>query len=174
MSNKLDGPLIVNGDISSAGGRINITVGSVGDVSVSSDPTQRISADKVTHQFLICKEAVDPATAITAVTKFLGQFNAAGVIDNIDATIFVQATGSDRTVSVDIQKSTGGGAFATILTAPIAITHTTTILTALAASLASASVVAGDILQLVATVAGSAGAQAQGLGITITARQQPF
>lgn len=83
------------------------------------------------------------------------------------------ATGGDRTVNVDLQKSTGGGAFATILSATIQFTSADTIRTVKAGSLSSTSLVAGDLLQIVVTVAGAAGNQAQGLTVMVDIQEAP-
>ena len=85
----------------------------------------------------------------------------------------VQATGVDRTVNVDLQKSTSGGAFASITTTDIEIDDSTTIRTAVASTLSNTSLSDGDILRAVVTVAGSADAQATGLMITLTLREDP-
>jgi hypothetical protein len=116
----------------------------------------------------------NPTTTVVAITQTLGMALAAGQIMNMKAFMEVQATGGDRTVTVDLQKSTGGGAYATILTSTIVITNATAIRTAVAAVLgAGASYVAGDIFRLVVTVAGVAGAQAQGLTVVVCGKENP-
>jgi len=83
------------------------------------------------------------------------------------------ATGADRTVNVDLQKSTGGGAFATILTATILLNNVSTLRTAVVGVVNTPALVAGDILQIVVTVAGAAGNQALGLHVTVNLRENP-
>jgi hypothetical protein len=85
------------------------------------------------------------------------------------------ATGADRTVIVDLQKSTGAAAFATVCTTTITLNNVSTLRTAIAAVLNASlvSLVAGDILRIVATVAGAAGNQAIGLQVTITIQETP-
>lgn len=75
------------------------------------------------------------------------------------------ATGNDRTVSVDLQKSTGGGAYATILSSPIQFTNSSVLYASLSAMLTNNTVTTNDRLRVVVAVAGAAGAQAQGLSV---------
>jgi hypothetical protein len=83
------------------------------------------------------------------------------------------ATGADRTVNVDLQKSTGGGAFATVLSATIQFTNGSTARVVSSATISSAACVVGDLLRVVVTVAGAAGAQALGLIATLHVREDP-
>lgn len=62
------------------------------------------------------------------------------------------AKNSSGSVTVDVQKSTGGGAFATILSATVTCNSSDTDRTAEAATVSSASLVSGDILEVVITV----------------------
>lgn len=78
------------------------------------------------------------------------------------------ATGGDRTVTIDLKKSTGGGAFASVLSATIVFNSSSTLLTVTAATISSAGLVAGDILEVTVAVAGVAGNQALGLAVTLT------
>jgi hypothetical protein len=80
----------------------------------------------------------------------------------------VVATGADRTVTIDLQKSTGGGAFATVLTGTLVFDDSSILRTVDEASVATPGLVAGDILKLTVAVAGAAGAQAQGLACSVT------
>lgn len=75
----------------------------------------------------------------------------------------IVATGADRTVTIDFKKSTGGGAFATVLSSTIVFNNGSTALVDSAGTLASSSMVDGDLLQITVAVAGAAGNQAQGL-----------
>jgi len=131
-----------------------------------------IQATKLVHQFPLSYQQT-PGTAIVAATYLLYIPRAAGSLVSLDAAITTQATGADRTVSIDLQKSTGAGAFASVLTAPIGITNTTPIRTVQAATIASAAYIDNDLFELLVAVAGAAGAQAQGLLVTATFRENP-
>lgn len=93
---------------------------------------------------------------------------ATGVVRKFSAMITeTVATGADRTVTIDLQKSSGGGAFATILSGTIGFTNGSTALIASNATISSGALAAGDVLKTTVVVAGSAGAQALGLLIDL-------
>lgn len=146
---------------------------SINGSHISQDANNRIPAETVEHQFPIAKELFGPATTIANQTSWLFAANAEGELVGIDALIATAATGADRTVTIDVQKSTGGGAFATVLSTTIDIDDGTTVRTPLAATIASPTYVAGDIFQAIATVAGSAPDQALGLLLMVYAREMP-
>lgn len=169
MSNSFDGDLIVRGTLNAT--RMVLPSASVTDLTVATGAN--INADKLEHQIEVSKQLVAPGTAITAQTHlwFINRSTTTTVID-ARAAITTQATGSDRTVTVDVQKATGGGAFATIMATTINITNATPINTSVDGTVGAAgALVAGDILQVVVTVAGVAGAQAQGLVVTLTLQE---
>lgn len=94
--------------------------------------------------------------------------SAAGSLMSLEAAITgVIATGADRTVTIDLQKSTGAGAFATVLSAVLTLNNASVLRTLQAATITTLPFVDGDILRLVIAVAGAAGNQAQGLIVTL-------
>lgn len=128
-----------------------------------------IEASKIVRHQSIDVELFGPTTSVAALTKWLHMVRGAtGTIVGFEAAQAVDTTGADRTISVDLQKSTGAGAFATVLSAPIAFADGTAIRTPQAATISSASLVDGDILEVIVTVAGAAGAAATGLTVTLT------
>lgn len=169
MANSFDGDLVVRGTLNAT--RMNIPSGSITDASVLAGAN--IAATKLQHQIELSQQLVAPGSTIAAQTYLL-HINRSTTTTVIDAraSITTQATGSDRTVTVDVQKATGGGAFATIMSSTINITHTTAINTSVDGTVGAAgALVAGDILQVVVTVAGVAGAQAQGLVVSVTLQE---
>jgi hypothetical protein len=134
-----------------------------------------IAASKLIHRFAVSVQLFAPgATIIAVASQLLLVCRKGGELVSVEAAITTQATGGDRTVSIDIQKSTGGGAFATALSSPVAITNATAIRTAVAGVVGGApSYIDGDVYQAVVTVAGAAGAQAAGLMLTVTFDQHP-
>ena len=76
--------------------------------------------------------------------------------------------------AVDLQKSTGGGAFASVLSAPLALNSTNTLLVPTAATITTASLVKGDILRIVITVSGASGTHPQGLVVTVDLAETPM
>lgn len=73
---------------------------------------------------------------------------ATGSILNFEVGSIAAAVG-DSTCTVDLQKSTGGGAFATVLSAVVTLDSGSTAITPEAATVNSASLVDGDVLRVV-------------------------
>ena len=107
-------------------------------------------------------------SAVTAITRLLHISAVTGAVIGLKAAVMTAATGADRTVTVDLHKSTGGGAFATVLTTTILLNNASVARVAQNAVVNATliSLVAGDILEVVVTVAGSANDQAKGLVIS--------
>ncbi len=73
-----------------------------------------------------------------------------------------------------MKKSTGAGAFATVLASTLVFTNASVLRTAVAATLgATLTYVVGDIFQLYVTVAGAAGNQALGLAVDLFLAENP-
>jgi hypothetical protein len=127
-----------------------------------------IDADKLQHRHPLSVELFPAATAITAGGKLLHISAVTGAVVALQAVAITAATGVDRTVVIDLQKSTGGAAFATVLTTTITLNASSVARVAQAAVVDATkiSLAVGDLLQLVWTVAGSAGDQAKGLLVT--------
>ena len=135
-----------------------------------------VQATKLIHQnpgVPDCLELFGPTTTVTALTKTLGMAHASGTLVAFGAWIEVVASGADRTITVDLQKSTGGGAYATVLSATAGFTNGSTVRSLVSGTLSSTSYVAGDIFRIVVTVAGAAGAQATGLSAKLIVRESP-
>lgn len=143
---------------------------SVANAQVSA--TAAIDATKLQQQV---RKAyyVEAATAVTAVTIPLVIVRGlTGTLVDFKASIpGTIATGADRTVDVDLQKSTGAAAFATVLTSTIHFTNASTVRAVSSGSFSSTALVATDLLQVVITVAGAAGNQAKGLLVDLTYRE---
>ncbi len=119
--------------------------------------------------------AQEPGTVVAAATRDLGCVKGAtgGVISVQAAITGTLADDASRHVYVDIQKSTGGGSFATILTGTIDLTSSSTLNTVVDGTISSAALVTGDILRVVITVAGGSGTQADGLIVTVNWWEKP-
>jgi hypothetical protein len=163
-SSTLNSDIYVNGNLSAR--TFTPPASSITDTAIVG--AAKIQASKLGHRNTFTTQLFGPTTTITALTQWLNLLRGGvGTLVSVAAAIAVQATGADRTVNVDLQKSTGGGAFATVLSATILINNVTVIRTAVTGSFSSTSLVAGDILETIVTVAGAAGAQAQGLILTV-------
>lgn len=97
------------------------------------------------------------------------------VVDDFRAAITGQIMTGDRTVSVDLQKSTGGGAFASILSGGgISFTASDSVRTPKLATITSPNLVAGDLLAIVVVyTAGTTGTVPQGLLAQTNVRELP-
>jgi hypothetical protein len=164
----LNNDLHVNGTLSCK--TFNPPSGSITNAAVLA--AAGIDASKVvSRKSLAVSQA--PGTAVVAATTHLHIVRAAGTVVAVEAATETPATGADRTVTVDLQKSTSAGAFATVLSAPITLNNTSTARTVYSGAISSTAVVDNDLLRLVVTVAGAAGAQAQGLLVTVTLDENP-
>ena len=124
--------------------------------------------------FVVGGELFGPAVAVTALTKWVHIVRGAtGTVVSVEAAIAVVATGADRTITVDLHKSTGAGAFATILSATIGFTNASAVRTMVAGTISTATLADGDILAVVVTVAGAGGNQATGLTVTVNLGEDP-
>lgn len=112
-------------------------------------------------------------TAVVAKTELIHIAKYAGIVKSVEAAIDDAITG-DNTVVIDVQKSTSGGAFATVLTATLTINSASAAQTAIAATVDATKddYVAGDVFEVVVTVTGS-GTQAQGLNVTVFFEESP-
>ena len=103
--------------------------------------------------------------AVVAATEYVfALYGATATIKGFRAQITeAVATGADRTVTIDLAKSTGGGAFASILGGTIGFTNLSSLRAWSAATISNTALAAGDVLRITVAVAGAAGSQAQGL-----------
>lgn len=122
-----------------------------------------IAASKLQHLINPGIELFAPATSVAAATKLAYVARGAGELLIARAFISVVASDVSRTVTVDLQKSTAGGAFATVFSGTIGFTSSSTARTLVSGTFSSTSYAAGDLFQWVVTVAGSSGTQATGL-----------
>jgi hypothetical protein len=113
--------------------------------------------------------------AIVAASPELFIARAVGGLISIEAAITgTIATGADRTVTIDLHKSTGAAAFATVLSGTIVLDNTSVLRTLEAGTISDDDFVDGDLYRLVVTVAGAAGNQALGLIVTVHGWQKPL
>lgn len=155
---------------------ISMATASIADGQISATSSSPISGSKVGQENppSACGiELFGPTTTITDLTKTIGMAQAAGTLMSFRAWIEVLATDPSRTVTVDLHKSTGGGAYATALSATIGFTTSSTVRVAVTGAFTSSTFVSGDIFRIVVTVAGGAGNQAQGLTANLVVKENP-
>ncbi len=87
---------------------------------------------------------------------------AAGTLVDFSVWIEVVGTGGGMSVTVDLKKSTGAGAYATVLNASTAVR------TQVQGTITSAAYVAGDIFEAVVTATAGGGTLPTGLSVRLT------
>lgn len=161
----IPGDAIIQGTLS-VGVGVNLPTGSVTNEEIAA--SAGIEASKLQTHFRFKDELFAAATTVAAVSKYVFTAHAAGSLLGVEAVITgAIATGADRIVSIDLKKSTAGGAFASVLSGVFGFTNSSTLLVPVSGTIVTPNYIAGDTFEIVVTVAGSASAQATGLGITI-------
>lgn len=150
---------------------IDIPANSVDDVDIKSGAN--VAATKLEHQYDL-KYTQDAGAAVVSATRNLHIVRGAtGSVISVEAMVDTAPTGADRTITIDVQKGNQSTAFATLLAATLVINNTTAAREVKTASLvASPTLADGDTVRVVVTVAGAAGAQGQGLNVTIMVREK--
>lgn len=133
-----------------------------------------IAYTKVQQKVLVTKELFEAATAITALNQTIFVADAAGVLLGFTASIELDTTGADRTVTVDLEKASDGSAtWTTVLTSTIGFADGETAGTQKSATINTTAFVAGDRFRAKVTVGGAAGNQAKGLTVRLRAYADP-
>ena len=167
---RIEGDLYVTGTMFAALG-IVLPSNSVIDATVS--PAAAISTSKVVKQEPL-RHRQQSGSAVIAANEILGGVRGTTPsILQVRAMIDTVATGSDRTVTIDVQRSTGGGAFSSVLTSTLVFDHTATARTFSSATVSLPTLVDGDVIKVTVAVAGSAGNQALGLLVETFLLQTP-
>lgn len=147
---------------------LSLATPSVNNAMITSDAN--IAGTKVQGKH---KKTLSQAGTVVAATQYVAILGGAtGAVMSVRAAITETiATGADRTVTIDVQKSTGAGAFGTILTSTIVFNDGSVLRTVSTATINDTTLVAGDILKITVAVAGAAGNQAQGLVVEVEYRE---
>lgn len=133
-----------------------------------------VTATKLGQQRVVTLELFESTTDCAALTINIASIvGLTGVLTSFKAACITKAT-TDKTTTIDLKRSTGGGAFATMLSAVITKSTADTDRVFEAATLASTALVAGDILQaVVAVTAGTGGNQNKGLIVELVFTEDP-
>lgn len=159
--------------LSVSGNTLVLPDSSLTNTNWSSAAANRLESAKAVHTQVESVELFEQATPVIAVERLLFIANGAGTFDKLEAAVVTIATGGDRTVNIDLQKSTGGGAFATVLTGTLEFDSADVNLTPTTATFTTTAYSSSDIFKLVITVAGAAGNQALGLIVSTTKSENP-
>lgn len=131
-----------------------------------------IEASKVVHRFPLTYAQADGASVADA-TQTLYVAAAAGTVKSVEVGLGGAAAVGAATVDVDILKSTGGGAFASMLSAAITVDSSTVIRTSEVGTISSGSYADGDILQVSVDATAGGGTLPQGIVVTVICEENP-
>jgi hypothetical protein len=126
-----------------------------------------IAATKLEHQFAVQYTTAAGSAVATATHPLHIVRGTTGEIVSVEVICTTAPTSSD-TVTVMLQRSTGGGAFANALSGNISLSSSSTARVAYAGTLSVTDLVDGDILQVVVTASGTS---CQGLCVVVTLRE---
>jgi hypothetical protein len=139
--------------------------GSVDDASVAVGAA--IDEAKVNHR----KQAIyttGAAVEAAAATQVVYCAYRSCTVLGVKGVAVTAAAGGDKKATIDVKKSTAGGAFASILTAAFDLPNGGTDLVPVDGTLSGTpTLVADDLLEVVVTVSGSTGTQNEGVSVFI-------
>lgn len=170
-------PSDIRGDYNASG-----TWRFTGDVVLPNDTIESANIDPATtfehsvleHRFPVWYAQADGAD-VTSETKMVHYaYKASTILAGyaiIDAAP-LYSTG-DKEVTVDVKKSTGGAAYATILTTTLTIDADSDEKVPLSLTIDDDELAAEDVLEVVVTASGSSGVQAQGLAVVLIVVENP-
>jgi hypothetical protein len=139
---------------------IYIPGGNITNAEVSD--TAAIAASKLVHHF-IARHSQGVGTAVVTSTEVIHVAKAAGTVAALRIGVVTAPTGGNKQFTVDVKKSTGAGAFTSILSAAYAVDNTKANLTTYSGVIGTATYAAGDIFEIVVTASGSTGTQGWGV-----------
>jgi hypothetical protein len=144
------------------------------DGSFSGDSADQLDHYKLKHEKSV---VVSKTGTLAASTTYVHYANAPGRLRKFSAAITETiATGADRTVTVDLHKSSNAGTFATVLGATIGFTNLSVVRTkspVTQGTFSDSDIAPGDVFKVVVTVAGAAGNQAEGLVVELVFSEDP-
>jgi len=148
--------------------------GSISNTAIAAGSTNNyVAASKLEHQFPIVSRQAS-GSDVVAVSELVHIARGPGRLLAVEAVAETAPTGGDLTTTVDVLKSTGGGAFSSILSSTFDIDSSSADRVPELGTLTGSPTYAdGDILKTVVTVSGSTGSQAAGLCVTIWAYEEP-
>ena len=143
------------------------------DGDFSSSPGSRLTNLKKRHKIVIPLRLTD-GTNVTAISEIVHLAQAAGTVTAVEiATGDTAPNGGDLKWTVDVNRSTAAGAFATILSAAKDASGTARTVVAASRDAAKVDYIDGDLLQIVVTVSGSTGTQGQGGCVVLWCDENP-
>ena len=151
-------------------GSITLPNSCITDINVASNAA--IGATKLEHQYPLHHVQATGTAVVSRSENLHVVRGTTGLLIGVEAMVDTAPTGADRTISINVLKGSQSTGFATLLTTPLVINNTHVARQVLAASLAAVLTLAdGDTIRVEVTVAGAAGAQGQGLNVTVFVRE---
>ena len=144
--------------------------GTITNAKVAADAG--IEATKLIHQHSIRYNQAS-GSDVASATEVVHIFRSTSTIVSVDVIPDTAPTGGDKEYTVDVKKSTGAGAWASILTGVITVDSGSTDRTVQAGVLSDSDAIDNDALQIVIAASGSTGSQGQGVCVVINTREQP-
>lgn len=168
-------PIIIPNDVQIQGD-FSATTMSFPDASIDDDAVSSsaaIQATKLVHQFPV-RYSQASGTDVTTKTELVHRvYGATATLVAVKVIPDTAPTGGDKAFTVDVKKSTGAAAFATVLSSVVTVNNSSVNRTVQSATISSASAVAGDVYEVVITTSGSTGSQGQGVLVVLEFRQAP-
>ena len=134
--------------------------------------TAAIDASKLDHQYALQLNTA-AGEAVADVTRIVHVAKAAGQLVAVKCCLDVTNVG-DSTISVDVQKSTGAGAFSSMLDAAETLSSSTAAKTAVDATIGSGAAIAyaaGDLIEIEVDATVGTGTLGQGLCVVAYVRE---
>lgn len=164
----MDSNVHIKGNLSAE--TMDIPAGTIVSADVSASAA--IAAAKLVHRFPV-RHSQNEGAVVADETVGIHIAAAAGVVASIEVVCTSTAPVGNSTVTVDLQKSTAGGAFATMLSSVVTIDSANTVRVAEAGTLSGTAYVDGDILELIIDATVGSGTLPTGMAIVVTLQENP-
>lgn len=143
---------------------------SIGSAAVNA--SEPIVASKLYHRYKP-RHSQATGSSVAAATENVFIATADCVVNNVRVFVETAPIGV-KTFTVDVKKSTAGGAFASILSSVVTVNSSTTNRSVTVGTLSGTpTLIATDVLQVVVAVTGSSGTQALGMVAQIEIDEEP-
>ena len=149
---------------------MTIPASTIVDAGVSSDAA--IAASKLIHRFPVTYAQNESAVVSDAV-QGIHVAAGAGTITAIEVVCTSSAPVGDSTVTVDLLRSTAGGAYATVLSSVVTVDNSTTVRTIEPGTINTSDYIDGDSFTLDVNATVGTGTLPTGLLVTVFFEESP-
>ena len=139
---------------------IQIPYGVITNAEISASAA--IAASKAVHRD-VATYGQDVGAVVATATRIIRVARVAGAMKEFRVGWLTAPTGGDKAYTVDLKLSTGGGAFATCLSAVVTVNNTKSDNGTATGTLTTTAFASGDILEVVVTTSGTTGTQGYGM-----------